>query len=72
MLNNQLSKSLQQLKAAALIEQANKSANQLIEEAKAQAEVEGERIRQQARESIDLESIKHVKVYAVKCLSLQY
>ena len=39
----------------AAIEQANKSANQLIEDAKIQAQQEGERIREQARESINLE-----------------
>ena len=42
-------------KAAALIEQANKSANQLVEDAKIQAQVEGERIRQQAQATIDQE-----------------
>ena len=42
-------------KAAALIEQANKSANQLVEDAKSQAQAEGERIRQQAQASIDQE-----------------
>ena len=42
-------------KAASLIDQANKSANQMIEDARVQAQVEGERIRQQAREAIDQE-----------------
>ncbi|GAF58797.1 LOW QUALITY PROTEIN: ATP synthase B chain [Psychrobacter sp. JCM 18902] len=46
---------LQRPKLAALIEQANKSANQLVEDAKMQAQVEGERIRQQAQASIDQE-----------------
>ena len=39
-------------KAASLIDQANKSANQMIEDARVQAQVEGERIRQQAREGL--------------------
>ena len=46
---------LAKTKAAALIEQANKSANQLEENKKMQAQVEGERIRQQAQASIDQE-----------------
>lgn len=40
------------IKAASLIDQANNSANQMIEDAKMQAQVEGERIRQQAHEAI--------------------
>lgn len=40
------------IKAASLIDQANKSANQMIEDAKMQAQVEGERIHQQAHEAI--------------------
>ena len=46
---------LAKTRAAALIEQANKSGNQLVEDAKAQAQAEGERIRQQAQAAIDQE-----------------
>jgi F-type H+-transporting ATPase subunit b len=36
-----------------LIEQANRRAAQLVEEARTQASAEGERIRQQAKETVD-------------------
>ena len=41
--------------AAQLIEQANRRGAQLVEEARTHATAEGERIRQQSRESVDLE-----------------
>lgn len=43
------------VQAAQLIEQANRRGAQLVEEARTHATAEGERIRQQSRESVDLE-----------------
>ena len=59
-------------KAASLIDQANKSANQIIEDARVQAQVEGERIRQQAREAMIKKLIKPVKVYVRRLQNLPY
>lgn len=44
--------------AAAIIERANKTANQMIEDAKAQARIEGERIIQQAHQTIEQETLQ--------------
>ena len=43
------------VQSAQLIEQANRRGAQLVEEARTHATAEGERIRQQSRESVDLE-----------------
>lgn len=44
--------------AAAIIDRANKTANQMIEDAKEQARIEGERIVSQAHASVEQELIK--------------
>ena len=49
-----------------MIEQANRRAAQLIEEARTQAAAEGERIRQQAKEAVDQKSILLAKNYVNK------